>query len=183
MPDQPPGFARWDNPTHTVAVDSYGRRWWRNQRADGTRGWMLAPLDGLTGQAREEHQRGTEAAEQDQHSSSPTNGGTPMSRPTANPELRPSEEVTGIRSAVAQLDAIAAAHRSHAGDEGFLGSLNDMQVGEPDKQAFLAAQEASRNAGAAWALAARTVREHNLPVHEAYQQSPGAGNKQSHTNE
>lgn len=95
----------------------------------------------------------------------------------------PSSEVTGIRSAVAMLEQIAAAHGRIAGSEGFLGSLRLMEVGEEDQQRFLDAQQASRNAEQAWALAAKTVAEHNLPVGEAYSVSPGAANKQANTNE
>jgi hypothetical protein len=92
-------------------------------------------------------------------------------------------EVTGIRSAIAHLDKVAAAHAAHAGDEGFIGSLNRMEVGDDDQGKVRAAQEQSRNAGALWADAAQSVREHNLPVGEAYSVSPGAGNKQANTNE
>lgn len=96
---------------------------------------------------------------------------------------QPADEVTGIRSAVARLDAIAGAHASHAGDEGFIGSLVRMEVGADDQQRTRAAQEQSRNAAQMWADAAASVRANNMPVAEAYSASPGAGNKQAQTNE
>lgn len=92
-------------------------------------------------------------------------------------------EVTGIRSVIAHLDSVAAAHAAHAGDEGFLGSLSRMEVGGDDQAKVRAAQEASSSAGALWADAAASVRANNMPVNEAYSVSPGAGNKQANTNE
>jgi hypothetical protein len=101
---------------------------------------------------------------------------------TAAP-AQPPGEITGIRSAVAHLDAIAAAHTTQAGDEGFIASLVRMEVGADDQQRARAAQEQSRNAAALWAEAAASVRLNNMPVAEAYAQSPGAGNKQAQINE
>lgn len=103
-----------------------------------------------------------------------------MTTPTATATA---SEVTGIRSAVATLEKIAAAHGSVAGNEGFLGSLQRMEAGPDDQQRFLSAQEASRNAEAAWSAAATAIRQHNLPVAEAYNVSPGAANKHANTNE
>ena len=110
-----------------------------------------------------------------------TTEGPAMTAPATR--TAPASEITGIRSAITQLDSIAQAHARHAGDEGFLGSLNRMEVGEDDKQKVAAAQEASRNAGQLWKLAADEVRQHNDPVGQAYQTSPGAGNKAANTNE
>lgn len=102
----------------------------------------------------------------------------------ANPMLdTTTSEVTGIRSAVARLEEIAKTHEQIGTGEGFLGSLNRMEVGDEDKQLYRDAQEASRNAGRLWAHAASEVRAHNLPVSQAYSVSPGAGNKQANTNE
>jgi hypothetical protein len=92
-------------------------------------------------------------------------------------------EITGIRSAVAALDATAAAHAMVGGAEGFLASLRTMDVGVEDQQKYLAAREASQQAAGLWAQAAQSVRINNLPVAEAYAQSPGAGNKQAQVNE
>lgn len=95
----------------------------------------------------------------------------------------PAGEITGVRSAIAFVERVAAEHAAIALNEGFLGSLQRMEVGEDDQQRFLAAQEASRNAGALWADAGQSLRTHNLPLSEAYATTPGAGNKQANTNE
>lgn len=92
-------------------------------------------------------------------------------------------EVTGIRSGVTLMLQIADAHQRISSDEGFLGSLTEMEVGDSDKAKVAAAQEASKAAGAAWALAAKTIADHNLPVQEAYINSPNAANKHANTNE
>ena len=92
-------------------------------------------------------------------------------------------EVTTIPGVIAKLDAIAKAHTSLAGGEGFDGSLETMEVGETDRQLAREAHELSAVAKAKWEQAAQAVREHNDPVGQAYSVSPGAGNKQANTNE
>lgn len=93
------------------------------------------------------------------------------------------EEVTGIRSAVTRMQAIAAAHQAVASSEGFIGSLNRMEVGAPDQQKVKEAMAKSAIAGQKWAHAATLIAQHNLPVQEAYQANPNAANKAANTNE
>lgn len=92
-------------------------------------------------------------------------------------------EITGIRSAISRVQQIAAAHAKAGADEGFLGSLNRMQVGDADQQAVRDALEASQTAAMAWAAAAESLTDHNLPLQEAYATSPQAANKHANTNE
>ncbi|HEY6116745.1 MAG TPA: hypothetical protein VI172_12365 [Candidatus Dormibacteraeota bacterium] len=96
---------------------------------------------------------------------------------------QPASEVTGIPTLIARLHGIAGAHGRLGGDEGFLGSLNDMEVGDSDQQLVRDAQEASRTAGLLWADAATSVEANNNPLRQAYAVSPEAGNKHANTNE
>jgi cytochrome c biogenesis protein ResB len=96
---------------------------------------------------------------------------------------RPASEITGIRSGVTRMNQIAAAHDSISNDEGFLGSLNRMEVGADHQQMVRDAQAASKLAAAAWAYAAKTIADHNLPLQEAYTNNPSAANKHANTNE
>lgn len=96
---------------------------------------------------------------------------------------RPVSEVTGIRSGVTRMNQIADAHSRIGQSEGFLGSLTRMEVGETHQQKVRDAQAASQLAGAAWAYAAKTIAEHNLPLQEAYSLNPDAANKHANTNE
>src|ERR1051325_5528450 len=93
---------------------------------------------------------------------------------------QPASEVTGIPTLIARL---AGAHGGLGGDECFLGSLNDMEVGDSDQQLVRDAQEASRTAGLLWADAATSVEANNNPLRQAYAVSPEAGNKHANTNE
>lgn len=168
-----PGFSRWEsNEAYSkVAVDRDGRRWYKT----GSDTYSLVPHYQLAGDARQQHLKALSA-----DADTTANGGPTMATPTSS--TTPGE-VTGIRSAVAHLEAVAKAHASHAGDEGFIGSLVRMEVGADDQQRTRAAQEQSRNAARLWADAAASVRANNMPVAEAYSASPGAGNKQAQTNE
>ena len=91
---------------------------------------------------------------------------------TAQPQQ--SGEVTGTRSAVVYLRAMADAHAAHASNEVFLTSLATMEVGDGDIAKVRAAMAASQNAAAAWADAAESVHSNNAAVREAYSVSPDA---------
>ncbi len=92
-------------------------------------------------------------------------------------------EVTGVRSLIAHLNEVADAHAGHGSGEGFLGSLEQMDVGQGDQQMVRDAQEASANAARAWQDAAESVTANNLAVSEQYSLNPDAANKQANTNE
>lgn len=94
-----------------------------------------------------------------------------------------SGEVTGVRSAITYATAMAEAHQAHAGNEGYLTSLANMEVGPEDVSAAQAAMEASQNAAALWAAHAKGLADHNSAVAEAYATSPSAANKQAQINE
>lgn len=108
-------------------------------------------------------------------------GEPPMTQPTSTPTL--SGEVTGTRSAIVYLNAMADAHASHAGNEGFLTSLGTMEVGAGDIAKVRAAMEASQNAAAMWRAAADSMQSNNANVREAYANSPDAANKAAQLNE
>lgn len=92
-------------------------------------------------------------------------------------------EVTGLASAVAYANGVAAAHEAHGSGESYVASLRQFQVGDSDVALVQAAQEASKNAAAKWQTAADALRDHNAGVREAYQTAPEAGNKQFATSE
>jgi hypothetical protein len=94
-----------------------------------------------------------------------------------------SGEVTGIPSAIRYAQQMAEAHASHGGNEGYLTSLANMEVGPGDIAKVQAAMEASANAGAMWQAAADSIDKNNRAVAEAYSTSPDAANKQANTNE
>jgi hypothetical protein len=94
-----------------------------------------------------------------------------------------SGEVTGLASAVTYANEVAATHDEHGSGEGFVSSLASFEVGQGDIAKVLAAQEASRNAGALWREAAQALQDSNNAVKEAYSTSPDAGNKQFATQE
>jgi hypothetical protein len=94
-----------------------------------------------------------------------------------------SGEVTGIPSAIRYAQQMAEAHASHGGNEGYLTSLANMEVGAGDIAKVQAAMEASANAGAMWQAAADSIDKNNRAVAEAYSTSPDAANKQANTNE
>lgn len=109
-----------------------------------------------------------------------------MTTPTQNPaatQPAPASEALSIKAVATRLREIAAANASAGQNEGFLGSLQRMEVGERDQQRVRDAQEKSKLAGAAWASAATTIAQHNDPLGEAYSVSPDAGNKHANTNE
>jgi hypothetical protein len=185
----PGGFVRFEDVSSAdntgkgwrLAVDSYGRRWEAMPvpgNPDATR-WHPAPRGLMSPAVWAQHTAGCE-----KHTKETATMTLSTTAPNSAPSSVPAaSEVTGIRSVIAQMEAVAAAHEQIAGNEGFLGSLQRMEVGADDQQRFLAAQEASRNAMAAWQTAVESVRRHNDPVGEAYRQSPGAANKQANTNE
>lgn len=175
MTSTPPDFSHWE--THTehniqirLGVDKYGRRW---ENVGGT--WHHAPRGVMSDQAWAEHLAGFDKARQESQ--------TPMTSSTSTPAAAPAGEATGVRSLVARLEQIAGLHTQIGGNEGFLGSLQRMEVGEGDQQKVTEAQEASKLAAQAWKTAAEAVRRNNLAVQEAYTNSPDAGNKQANTNE
>jgi len=92
-------------------------------------------------------------------------------------------EVTGLSSAIAYAEAMANAHRSHAGSEGYVASLANFEVGQGDIEKVQSAMEASNNAASMWAAAAASIKESNNATKEAYMTSPNAGNKQFATQE
>jgi len=92
-------------------------------------------------------------------------------------------EVTGVKSAIAYAEAVAAAHEAHGSAEQYISSLTTMDVGKVDIAKVQVAQEASRNAAAMWKDAAEALTTSNAAVGEAYMTSPDAANKQAQTNE
>ncbi len=107
-------------------------------------------------------------------------GRNDMTTTTAAPT---SSEITGIPSLVAYLETVAGKHDAIGSGEGFIGSLNRMEVGADDIQLVADAQETSKVAAQAWKVAARQVAVHNLPLREQYSLNPQAGNKAANTNE
>ncbi len=190
-----PGFSHWDPVAEGGrAVTTDGRRWtWTVEegaiaRYDGR--WTLAVADReVSGAAQGEYRAALKRhADQMTAGSHSTNspdprGGSPVTTPATSATTAPASEARGVRTLCNRLDEIGHAHAQVGSGEGFLGSLNDMEVGEGDKQKVADAQEASRNAAAAWANAAATVRRNNMPVQEAYATSPDAANKHANTNE
>ena len=72
-----------------------------------------------------------------------------------------SGEVTGLTSAIAYAEAVAAAHEAHAsgGGESYMASLGQAQVGPETVASAGRAQEMSQNAAAAWRNHAAKLRE------------------------
>lgn len=106
--------------------------------------------------------------------------GDPMAQTTTT---QMSGEVTGTRSAVVYARAMASAHAAHAGNEGYITSLANMEVGQGDISLVRAAMQASQNAAAAWSAAADSIERNNQRLREAYAQSPDAANKAANINE
>ena len=111
-----------------------------------------------------------------------TNEGDTMT--TAQPtSTQQSGEVTGVRSAIAFANAMADAHQAHASNEGYVGSLANMETGASDIAGAQAAMEASMNAAAMWRKHANDLQQSNSAVAEAYASSPQAANKHAQINE
>jgi hypothetical protein len=96
----------------------------------------------------------------------------------AKKEVPTMSEITGLQSAIAYADAMAAAHdqSSLAGGEAYLGSLQGFEVSGQAIAMVAAAQEASQNAAGAWRMAAAELSKQNI-VKEAYDSVPDAGSK------
>lgn len=163
----PPNFSHWEpesgaepGSAHTVFVDRDGQRW--VEASPGSSIWNKV------GQPRP---------------ATPIDKETPVTTPIPAQGAHTASELTGIRSSVAVMEQIAAVHGRISTDEGFLGSLARMEVGSGDRGRVADAQQASKVAGAAWAHAAKTIAEHNLPLQEAYRNNPDAANKHANTNE
>jgi hypothetical protein len=143
---------------------------------------QMKPIDGL----REEDKPGPDHRMQQwldpkNRKSAPETGTTKENTMTTSTQQ--SGEVTGIPSAIHYAKEMAAAHVSHGGNEGFLGSLARMEVGDGDVAKVRAAMQASRNAGALWEDAANSIEQNNGGVKQAYAVAPDAANKQANTTE
>lgn len=100
-----------------------------------------------------------------------TSEGVPMTQPAT----QQSGEVTGLMSAIAYAEAVAAAHEAHStgGGEHYRASLSAAEVGEQTIQTAAAAQEASEIAGGAWRAHAAKLRE-QLAAKEAVTSETGS---------
>lgn len=88
-------------------------------------------------------------------------------------------EVTGLQSAIAHAEAVAAAHEQHsmAGGEGYLSSLAGFGVRGQAIQLVATAQEFTEMAAGAWRAAATELAKQNM-VKEAYDAVPDAGSRE-----
>jgi len=99
------------------------------------------------------------------------------------PATQSNDEITSVRGLIAYLEGVANQNRQVAGNEGFAGSLNTMEVGQSDVDLVQQAMAQSQAAGDWWQMTADGVRQNNMPVAEAYSASPNAANKHANTNE
>lgn len=109
----------------------------------------------------------------------PTN---PQGDTMAQP-VQQSGEVTGTRSAAYYAQEVAKAHAQHAANEGYLGSLARMDVGDGDIGLVRAAMQKSMEAGEAWKAAGDSIEKNNAGVREQYSLAPDAANKTANINE
>ncbi len=111
-------------------------------------------------------------------------GNNPTNRGDKMPEnsTQQSGEVTGLMSAIAYAEAVAAAHEAHStgGGEHYRASLASFEVGPDTINTAGTAQEASEIAGGAWREHAAKLRE-QLAAKEAT--TAETGNKAFLTNE
>lgn len=94
-----------------------------------------------------------------------------------------SGEVTGTRSAVAYARRMAEAHAQHSGNEGYVTSLQNMEVGSGDIALVQQAMEASQIAAAKWAAAAASIEKNNAALREHYANVPDAASKEANIRE
>jgi hypothetical protein len=90
-----------------------------------------------------------------------------------------SGEVTGIRSAIHYLTAMATAHAQHADNEALVAALSRMRVGPGDIARVQAAMDASAQAAELYAGAADLLARNNAAVAEAYGSHTEAADKQA----
>lgn len=88
-----------------------------------------------------------------------------------------SGEVTGLDPAIAHAQAVAAAHRAHAGNETFLNGLAAAGHGPATLAQAGAARIKSQEAQAEWERLAQMMTDTNKPVQQAYVLSPDAADK------
>lgn len=93
-------------------------------------------------------------------------------------EVPTMSEITGLQSAIAYAEGVAAAHEQHsiAGGEAYRGSLQGFGVSGQAIQVVASAQEFSEMAASAWRAAAAELSKQNV-VKEAYDSVPDAGSK------
>lgn len=98
--------------------------------------------------------------------------------PTVKEEVPTMSEITGLQSAVAYAEGVAAAHEQHSltGGEAYLGSLQSFEVSGRVLQLVASAQESSQIAAGTWKAAAAELSK-QLIVKEAYDAVPDAGTK------
>lgn len=181
-----------DSDTTVTAMPADDPRWLcPHPTADGVCGatppWTAryclahqAPVQQATNPSQpSEHCTDTQSAGQPTVGDTNEQQGDTMTQPA--PQM--SGEVTGTRSAARYAEAVAAAHANHAGAEGYLTSLANMEIGDTRIGQARAAMEASRNAGAMWAQLAADIEKDNANLREQYANSPEAANKQANINE